>query len=297
MARKKWITKACLFITVVGVSAFAIASDDYYPVELEARSGIDLQTYSEKTTISAGSLATDYQALVPSAKTTIKLFFSPQTFLQFSGMGTLYSQANNETWTVNGTKVQDNNLSATRTSFSLQLGQRLAKKHDFTFGVGFDQNKFTRSQFDMTNYGETVFPNKNSDDGSYSPTDRSALLSATVKEELLAVNLVGSYALSNFFIDNSSGLRYKVSAQFATPMYFRVTNINGGNYTTLTSQFDGFDLHTSAMLGWQFNRQWLLHAGLHTYYEKRNKILSANAQLPNSELLGAEAQVGFSTRF
>ena len=295
MARKKWITKACLFIASVGVSAVATASDDYYPVELEARSGIDLQTYSEKTTISAGSLATDYQALVPSAKTTIKLFFSPQTFLQFSGMGTLYSQANNETWKVNGAKVQDNSLAATRTSFSLQLGQRLAKRHDLTFGVGFDQNKFTRSKFDMTTYGETVFPK--SDNTAYTNQDRIDLYNAVVKEEMLAVNMVGSYTLSNFFIDNSSGLRYKVSAQFATPMYFRVTNINGGNYTTLTSQFDGFDLHTSAMLGWQFNRQWLLHAGLHTYYEKRNKILSANAQLPNSELLGAEAQVGFSTRF
>lgn len=295
MARKKWITNACLLAASTGFSALAIASDSYYPVELEARSGIDLQTYSEKTTISAGDLATDYQALVPSAKTTIKLFFSPQTFLQFSGMGTLYSQTNNETWKVNGTKVQDNNLAATRTSFSLQLGQRLAKRHEFSVGMGFDQNKFTRSKFDMTTYGETVFPK--SDSTAYTDDDRTDLYNAVVKEELLAVNLIGNYTLSNFFIDNSSGLRYKVSAQFATPMYFRVTNINGSNYTTLTSQFDGFDLHTSAMLGWQFDRQWLLHAGIHTYYEKRNKILSANAQLPNSELFGAEAQLGFSTRF
>lgn len=301
MARLRY--PATLLATLlVGTSLSAWAKEDkaFYPIELDTRAGLDFQNYSEKVQHSQGALETDYNALVPSAKTDIKLFFSPKTFLYFTGMGTLYTQSQKETWKLNGNTAQTNQLEATRTSFSLQLGQRLAKRHDVSVGLGFDKNSFVRSKFALTALGESAFPYTKSDGTAVDTTDatamnaaRASLYSATVREEMLAVNFVSAYQYSTFFEDNGSGLRYKLSGQFSTPLYFRVTNLP----TTLTSQFDGYDLHTSAMLGWQMDKQWLVHGGLHGYYEKRNKIISANATLPNSELFGLEVQIGFSTRF
>ncbi|OPX55274.1 hypothetical protein SAMN02745127_02124 [Oceanospirillum multiglobuliferum] len=300
MARLTYST-TLLATLFAGIAASAWAKEGaFYPIELDARAGLDFQNYSEKVQHSKGALATDYSALVPSAKTDIKLFFSPQTFLYFTGMGTLYTQSQKETWKLNGSTAQTNQLEATRTSFSLQLGQRLAKRHDLSVGLGFDKNTFVRSKFALTALGESTFPYTQSDGTAVDTTDaaamnaaRASLYSATVREEMLAVNFVSAYQYSTFFENNGTGLRYKFSGQFSTPLYFRVTNIP----TTLTSQFDGYDIHTSAMLGWQMDKQWLIHAGLHGYYEKRNKIISANATLPNSELFGLEAQIGFSTRF
>ena len=268
---------------------------DFYPVELDLSAGLDFQSYSESGSLALGNIKTDYDATLPSGRGSVKLFFDERHFLLFNGNITLYQQQEAERWKLDGNLVQTNQLEIERSAFSLQYGQRFAKRHDVHLGIGISQNNYLRYGFVYTDLGETTFPK--ADGSAYTDSDRQALLNSEVEEEMLSVNLLGGYSYSNFFSESKPGLRYRLSAQVGIPAYFRVTNKNGSNYTTLTSEFEGIDLQSALAVGWQFDQHWLLYAGLSSYYERRDKILSTSLALPDAELYGFETQLGFVTRF
>lgn len=244
--------------------------------------GVESALYDYQETLNDISLTTEYSVINPALQSGAFVTASEHWGFYLTNSSNFIANADDEQFFIDGVEVQNNQATIRTTSTKFDLTYQLSQQQALLFGINVLTLDFNRSEFVVTEAGQAMgIQNPNGDQGR-SDFD----IADVITESHLSVSTTLGYEIGNLFESEHSGaFSYQLQAMVGVPWYYRVSNSASGFDEVLTSNFDGWEVYTRAVLGVYVTRKIQLAATLSANYYQRDSITSGSVTIPEVEMI------------
>ena len=181
---------------------------------------------------------------------------------------TLGTNVNNESWALDGTQVQEDSFSFSKSELRVLISRQLTGRHAFLFGAGTQDISFTRFDWRLSEQ----------DQYQIEATEGS------VSEQLFKIYLYSGLEWGHFFSSGEeSGLNWQTQLVVGLPVYSQIINTSYGD-DPINGGMDGYRVDASGQLAYRMNKNLMIGFSTRVTYEYQQEIETGSIQLGDSHI-------------
>ncbi|MEK9712986.1 MAG: hypothetical protein VW258_10505 [Thalassolituus sp.] len=171
---------------------------------------------------------------------------------------TLGNNVNDESWTLNGTRVQEDSFSFRRSELTVLVAYDFTQRQSVLFGGATHDTSFNRFDWHAVEQDEFII----------------SLPDGTVSEDVFKLyGLIGYETGTLFLNEHDSRLNWQLRMLAGIPLFSQTLNTESA-VDTITGGFDGYLLEVDALLGYRLTSHLLLGLSLKYSIEYQEEIQS-----------------------